>query len=1171
MRAFGWASLVAALVVLMAAEAFADTVRIRTSTGDGYGRLTFLWPQPVGHQAQKDGDRLVVNFSRPIEADLGTVVRGLGGYIAASEAAPNESTVVFRIKGDFSVRSYDSGASVVVDIVGQGAQAQTQPQPQAQPQAGPQQETRPAQPAPATASGPTVPVRTGVHDAYTRVVFDWPQNTEFEVVRDASKAIIKFAAPGQANVQRLAGRRVGNVSGASAALENGNLTVTLNVDATSRIRAFTSGPKVVVDVYAPGTQPAASPLAPAVSQEQPPQVVPRQAQGDEPPAPATAPTAPVESVAVDGPTVPETVAAEAAAASMQASTTAASATTESEAAQAEAGSPVSLTPQASDATAEAQAQVEDLPVEQALEDRVETRAEATTITEGAVALKFDWDEPVGAAVFRRGGNLWVVFDKRAKIDTEALVRDGAGLITSVEQVPSRNGAVLRMTTAESVNPDIKRAGLAWLLEFMPQPLFPTAPLQSDAQPDSPLGARLFVAVPEPGNIIAFRDPEVGDNLVTIPVIPLGHGMSREWSYPQLRFLPSKQGVVIKPLSDDLRIRPLRQGVEITSTGTLQISYVSVEQKAAVELQQQLAASAGMVQASALTRILDLEKWKRPDLMDFTRTKQDLQRAVVSSKNSRERASAQRELAQFYFSNGFEAETLGVLTVMVSDDPDYANDSEYLIMHGAASWLMGRMADARASLYNPVLDGYDEATFWRAAVVAGEGRLEDAAYELRQTGAITQPYPKTIKMPMATLVADAAVELGDVRQAVQYLEVLSVDDPTRAQLDQINYVAGRLKELSGEFDAAIADWESVMEGRHRPSRARASVARTELLLEQGLFTPQDAIEEYEKLRFVWRGDDFEFELLRRLGTLYLEQQLYRDGLRTLRQAATYFPDNEGSNQVTKQMSDAFEMLYLQDGADVLPPVTAIALYDEFRELTPPGALGDEMIRKLADRLVGVDLLDRAADLLEAQIDFRLRGEEKARVGARLALIYLFDRKYDVAIATLNKTNEGDLSDQLKSERALLRAQAHIGREEPQIALDLLLPEVSKEAELIRSGIYWRAKEWQNASKSLAKLVRDLGAKPRKPLDDIQAAAVLALAIAYTLDGNEVAIIRVLANYGPAMAQTGYADGFQLIAEPPETGLVNFRGLERIVKKVEDFQGFMEVYRQRVEDGQLSSIY
>jgi tetratricopeptide (TPR) repeat protein len=604
---------------------------------------------------------------------------------------------------------------------------------------------------------------------------------------------------------------------------------------------------------------------------------------------------------------------------------------------------------------------------------------------------------------------------------------------------------------------------------------------------------------------------------------------------------------------------------------LQISSVSPEEKASVQLNAALAASSGMGSMRPLTRVLNLEKWKRADLQDFIKMRQTLQRAIAFAKGDKEKEKTRRELMQFYFTNGFEAEALGVMDVMSSARPDILKEPEFLMLRGAASWLMGRLADARADLYNPILDGTDEATFWRAAVLAKEGHMADAAYDLRRTGAITQPYPKAVKMPTATLVADAAVELGDVKQATQYLDVLGIDDPSAAQKNQIDYVSGKLKELSGDPDGAIADWERVMEGVHRPSRAKAAVARTELLLKQGHYTPKDAIEQFEKLRFVWRGGDFEFNLLRRLGNLYLDQQMYRQGLNTLRQAVTNFPEHDGANEITKAMSDTFQNLYLHDGADVLAPVTAIALYDEFRELTPPGALGDEMIRKLADRMVGVDLLDRAADLLEQQVDFRLVGEEKARVGARLALIYVFDRKFDYALKALDKSDISKIPDDLKLKRLLLRARADVGLDKTQEALDLIRPEIGLQAEGIRAGIYWRAGDWKNASKSLGKIVRDLGIKPRKPLDDKQALAVLSLAVAYTLEGNDAGVSRTVVNFGEAMANSAYADAYKLISATPSPDMVDFRALDVISKKVDDFQGFMEADRKRASEGQLSSLY
>ena len=55
----------------------------------------------------------------------------------------------------------------------------------------------------------------------------------------------------------------------------------------------------------------------------------------------------------------------------------------------------------------------------------------------------------------------------------------------------------------------------------------------------------------------------------------------------------------------------------------------------------------------------------------------------------------------------------------------------------------------------------------------------------------------------------------------------------------------------------------------------------------------------------------------------------------------------------------------------------------------------MIRRMSDRLVAVDLLGPAANLLAYQVDKRLDGVAKAQVATRLAAVYLMDHKADKA--------------------------------------------------------------------------------------------------------------------------------------------------------------------------------
>ena len=402
----------------------------------------------------------------------------------------------------------------------------------------------------------------------------------------------------------------------------------------------------------------------------------------------------------------------------------------------------------------------------------------------------------------------------------------------------------------------------------------------------------------------------------------------------------------------------------------------------------------------------------------------------------------------------------------------------------------------------------------------------------------------------------------------YLEALAEEEPTAREVDRLANLEGNLKQLAGDFDGAVAAWEAAENGEDRRSQANATMSRAELLLTQGKIGPEEAIGELESLRFAWRGDDFEFNLLRRLGRLYLQVEDYRNGLRTLRQAVTYFRDNEATKDVTQLMADAFIQLYLEDAADTMKPVQAIALYEEFRELTPGGERGDEMIRKLADRLAAVDLLDRAAQLLTQQVDFRLRGVQKAQVAARLATIYLINRQPENAENVLGRSETSGIPPDLQRRRTQLRARAQIDKGDSAAGLLTIEDGDSREADLLRADVYMQARDWPNAAKVMQRLARAFGALPGLSLSDAQAGYVLNLAIAFTLSGNERGLIRLRDDYRVEMAKTTFADAFNLIASPDALGLIDYRTIAGRVKEVSNFGTFLAAYRERVKSGQLS---
>src|SRR5262249_13719231 len=150
---------------------------------------------------------------------------------------------------------------------------------------------------------------------------------------------------------------------------------------------------------------------------------------------------------------------------------------------------------------------------------------------------------------------------------------------------------------------------------------------------------------------------------------------------------------------------------------------------------------------------------------------------------------------------------------------------------------------------------------------------------------------------------------------------------------------------------------------------------------------------------------------------------------------------------------------------------LGLFYDFRELTPIGRRGDEMIRRLSDRLVSVDLLDQAADLLQHQVDHRLQGAARAQVAARLAVVYLMNRKPDRALGALQSTRVADLSNDLRDQRLLLesRAMSNIGRHD--LAMELIANVDSREATRLRADILWAARRWREAGEQIELLYGD----------------------------------------------------------------------------------------------------
>jgi hypothetical protein len=214
----------------------------------------------------------------------------------------------------------------------------------------------------------------------------------------------------------------------------------------------------------------------------------------------------------------------------------------------------------------------------------------------------------------------------------------------------------------------------------------------------------------------------------------------------------------------------------------------------------------------------------------------------------------------------------------------------------------------------------------------------------------------------------------------------------------------------------------------------------------------------------------------------------------------------------------------------------------------------MIRRLADRLASVDLLDQAADLLQYQVDHRLQGAARAQVATRLAVIYLMNRKSDRALAILRATRTADVSNELRNQRLLLEARAlsDLGRHD--LALEVAANLEGREAIRLRSDILWAGRRWRESGEQIEILYRDRFTQ-WQPLSDVERTDILRAAIGYALGEDALGLARFREKYAAKMAATPDARAFEIVSAPLGASGAEFRDIAHAAASVDTLEGFL----------------
>lgn len=1053
----------------------------------------------------------------------------------------------------------------------------------------PQSTPAASQPPASTSTASSVRLRAGDHPTYTRLVFDWPERVEFSVNTEGRQASVRFERNTPIDIGRLAQFPPRGITGLAVRTDGNASIVSFTMSEGASLKPWRDGAKVVLDVNraadakpaeAKAPEPARPPApaqaqAPAPAPAQPPAPAPQRLATGQPAPPPAAPAvpAPVQTPAVQAPATqpsapqprgiapaPLTNAAPAAAPAPQQPVAPAAM---------QGGVPLAA-PVAGVGTAPLGTFMP-APVTDRLTGAPLVPAVDSTRT--GPLLNFPWTRPVAVSAFMRNGMLWIVFDRDAVVDLRPITtRDWGGAITGIEQLPVPGMTVLRLNVPSSTTATFARRNAGWQVSIntlQPEQLVAreTAPgaipedpnalrgrlpeIDVRRQLDADGGAKLFFAANDPGTELSVPDPDTGDRLIVFPFAGANAGIPNRRDFIELSVLPSFQGFAVQPNTDNLIIGRFPRGVEIGNPNGLSLS-----------------APRGVNPRSGTIDILQFSEWRRVEGNTYAEQEENLLRRIGLS-GANQRQAARMALAQFYSANDMQPEALGVLAKARAEQPDLERDKLYRALRGIAYLRLGRLNDSANDLDSKIFDDDPDVLAYRGMLAAERDDWPSARRSFSLAGAAVAKFPPELRASLRLTMARAWLAGGDVNAATAELRALDSDTLNRGQAAEGNYIRGLLADATNKPEEAIRFFDMASGSGDRRARALAEFAKTEMMLNRKLINTQQAIERMDSLRFAWRGGPYEFNLLRRLGELQFAVGDLRSGITTFRQIVKYFPKSPEMPLLSKQMSDEFAKLFLDGGAQSLPPLVALALYYDYRELTPVGPEGDEIIGKLADRLVSVDLLNRAAELLEHQIQYRLRGESRARTGARLAVVYLLDRNPDAAMKSLQGTNAQNLPPALQQERRLLEARALGDLERFPEALNLLGQDQSPDALALRAELHWRAKDWVAFARVATLLLGNRAADPSPLLAD-ERKLVLQLAVAHALSNDTAALDALRRSYEPRLRDTPDAETFNAVVTSVSRNASDPRQLAATIAQVGQYEAFMSRYRERVAKGGLSAI-
>lgn len=1105
---------------------------------------------------------MVIEFQDSVETNIDTVAVTLREYVGVARLDPNGKGLRFSLTRGTRINIQEAGEKLFVDFLPSGWVGLPPTLPVDVVRALAERAERAFKAARAAEQSgvvgvqrPRVEMRVGRHPSFTRLSFGWNVGYNAAFVRDGKNVAINFDASAPVDLSDLTTNLPPGITHADSFVQDEKLNVVLTVDDESDVRAFRDGEVYVMDVTTPRRE-ADSALTGLDDSGRPQTALLGANVGsDVPETPNGASQVTETRGTMDvGGSKSEAMAQKTPIADNDQQERLAEIVLDS------AKSDLSATPLGSSTTAAERPKAAPRPVPEASfrdDDVVDSSVMVVDagINEGTATFSFQYREDVAAAVFRRGNILWVVFDSAEPMELGLAKSVADSFDANLTKTVFDDLTVVRLFLPQPLFTNLSKNGTDWVMSVGDKIYDPNVALSLNPIVNDEGLAQIKAPLTSIGNIHEIYDEAVGDKLTIVTSFGPSQSLLRSQKFAELGFLASTHGLVATSLIDDLEVT---SGPDYVLFGRAKgLSLSSKAQSRGFKLTSERLGGNETPKGVSIAGLLQDAQTEPGE--PFRKAADQIFRRVALAEHT-ERPALRLEAARFYLANSMPHEAIGMIRLAITEQPSFGNDPANLMLNAAANAMAQRSVEAGRILSHRRLEDNADAAFWRTIASADLREWETSYANIKRGRAVLGAYPPTVQQNFLLSAAQSSLEYNNRAFADALLTEINPGALTPNYLAKYFLLRGRIAMQAGDFDGAMRSWGQAKALGQRPQEAEVDFWTLQHLHQTGEISNEQILRELAGLSLRWRGDEIELKSLRLLSRLYADDAQYRKSFQTMKAAVLVDKRSDTTRALQDEISGRFEDLFLHGGASTLNPVEALALYYDFRELTPIGVKGDEMVRKLAARLIDVDLLSQASELLAHQVDNRLRGTARAQIAADLAFVHILNKEPHLALQAIRRTQQAQLPNLLDRQRRLLEAKALADTGKADLAVTLVKNLKGSDAERLIADIQWDAENWQAAAESY-ELVAAESWSFKEPLLPIQRQAVLKAGIAYSLANDILGQERLRGKFAEKMGDSEDAAAFDVVTAPMEGQGLEFRSITQQLGTADTMRSFLSEYRRR----------